>query len=741
MKLKRILSLLASAAMAVTAVTGAMSVSAVKAEKENFDPDAYYTSGECGTTATWLINTDCTLIISGSGEMSKCYEAPAPSGSYTIPYWGWEKASTEIQKLVVEEGISLKDDYSFSSFGNITEAVFPSTITNLYKCLSQNMSELKDLWIFTKDLENTFNDNNLVFYPNAGSGTKWHIYQSSKTEKSLRDGLKLTDDDIEYITEEQKFPEIENRTPIEVPEVTDKSGPCGLTTKYEWNSSTKTLTFSGTGNIVNSNNYYEKYKDVTEHIVIESGITSISAISGISPGMGKVPGAFYDFTALKDVDLPDTLINTGRGTFCDCTSLTSFVSGLPEGLKEIGDASFSHSALSGDLILPKSLNSIGRDAFAYTEITSINSLNEGMFIGGHAFESCNSLKEVTIPKNVTLGSSSSPNGNGDDCGTFKNCISLEKAIIEEGLIDNYNHGYRAIFLSCTLLKDVYIFADMQEIYGPKTNANNTGYSTFYNCDNVKFHIYKDSVTEKALRDAGYLKEATEETEANYVYLSNTTALETAISEAEAIETDKYTDESVATLTKAIENAKAILDNMDATQDEVDSAVKAINEAKNALEEKKDDPSESDPSTPSDSSDPTSPSNPTSPTNPTGGNVKKTTSPAQRASQAKAAAEKAIKQAKIVSLTTKAKGKKKITVSWKKVAKAAGYEVQASTKKNFKKDLINKATTKNKVVFKKLKSKKKYFVRVRAYATYKDAKGKTQKVYSKWVKSKKKVKVK
>ncbi len=155
-----------------------------------------------------------------------------------------------------------------------------------------------------------------------------------------------------------------------------------------------------------------------------------------------------------------------------------------------------------------------------------------------------------------------------------------------------------------------------------------------------------------------------------------------------------------------------------------------------------DPSDpSDPSTPSDSSDPTSPSKPTNPTNPTGGNVKKTTSPAQKASEAKATAEKAIKQAKITSLTAKAKGKKKITVSWKKVAKAVGYEVQASIKKNFKKNVINKATVKNKVVIKKLKSKKKYFVRVRAYTTYKDAKGKTQKVYSKWVKSKKKVKVK
>ncbi len=150
------------------------------------------------------------------------------------------------------------------------------------------------------------------------------------------------------------------------------------------------------------------------------------------------------------------------------------------------------------------------------------------------------------------------------------------------------------------------------------------------------------------------------------------------------------------------------------------------------------PSGKDPSNPS---NPTKPTNPSNPTNPTGGNVKKTTSPAQKASEAKATAEKAMKQAKITKLTAKAKGKKKINVTWKKVAKATGYEVQASTKKNFKKDVIKKTTTKNKLVIKKLKSKKKYFVRVRAYATYKDAKGKTQKVCGSWFKIAKKVKVK
>ena len=110
---------------------------------------------------------------------------------------------------------------------------------------------------------------------------------------------------------------------------------------------------------------------------------------------------------------------------------------------------------------------------------------------------------------------------------------------------------------------------------------------------------------------------------------------------------------------------------------------------------------------------------------------------------KAAAEKIMKQSKINKLTAKSKAKKNITVNWKKVKKAKGYQVQISAKKNFKKIILKKFTTKKKLTIKnkKIKSKKTYFVRVRAYATYRNAYSKEIKVYSKWNKKSRKVTVK
>ena len=91
----------------------------------------------------------------------------------------------------------------------------------------------------------------------------------------------------------------------------------------------------------------------------------------------------------------------------------------------------------------------------------------------------------------------------------------------------------------------------------------------------------------------------------------------------------------------------------------------------------------------------------------------------------------IKKAKVKNLKAKSKGKK-ITVSWKKIKIAKGYQVQVATNKKFKKKKIvfDKFTKKKKLIIKssKIKRKKTYYVRVRAYA-----KCNGKKAYGKWSK--------
>lgn len=89
--------------------------------------------------------------------------------------------------------------------------------------------------------------------------------------------------------------------------------------------------------------------------------------------------------------------------------------------------------------------------------------------------------------------------------------------------------------------------------------------------------------------------------------------------------------------------------------------------------------------------------------------------------------------KKTSIKKLSKGKKKFTVTWAKVSGVKGYQIQYSSDKKFKKNNKSVTVTKQKTTkatVKKLKSKKKYYVRVR---TYKMVNGK--KIYSSWSKVK------
>lgn len=91
--------------------------------------------------------------------------------------------------------------------------------------------------------------------------------------------------------------------------------------------------------------------------------------------------------------------------------------------------------------------------------------------------------------------------------------------------------------------------------------------------------------------------------------------------------------------------------------------------------------------------------------------------------------------KVQTKLAKSTKKRKITFKWKKTT-GTGYQYQWSTSKNFKKNYLTKTTKKTNVTISTSKSRKTYYVRVRAYKTHSNGK----KYYGKWSKVKK-VKVK
>lgn len=94
--------------------------------------------------------------------------------------------------------------------------------------------------------------------------------------------------------------------------------------------------------------------------------------------------------------------------------------------------------------------------------------------------------------------------------------------------------------------------------------------------------------------------------------------------------------------------------------------------------------------------------------------------------------------KVTIKNVKSNKKKNLIVTFKKLSKVNGYQIQVSTNAKFTKKTTKSKTlssSKTKWTFKKLKSKKKYYVRVRAFKTQNG-----KKVYGNWSKTKK-IKVK
>ena len=144
-------------------------------------------------------------------------------------------------------------------------------------------------------------------------------------------------------------------------------------------------------------------------------------------------------------------------------------------------------------------------------------------------------------------------------------------------------------------------------------------------------------------------------------------------------------------------------------------------------------SDEKPTAPTTPTQPTQPSQPsTTPNTPTPTQPTAPVQPTPAPTQPTASAQ-AVKKPKSAKFKKVKSAKKAISVEWKKVSGVKGYQIQVATDKKFKKNkktvTIKKQKT-TKTTVKKLKAKKKYYVRVR---TYKIVNGK--KVYSSWSKVK------
>lgn len=198
------------------------------------------------------------------------------------------------------------------------------------------------------------------------------------------------------------------------------SGKCGPSAYWSFDSSTGTLTISGSGAMEDyeyENDYpWMDYRDSIQTIVIGDQITQIgrntfpwTACSTIKFGKNvRSIGAraFYGCRNLNgDLTLPDSVQIVGNDAFSECTGLTGTLT-LGSGLQTIGAGAFYDCSFSGNLVIPDSVTSIGRYAFysrPYLRPETQGTLTLGRnlrTIGESAFCESTYTGSLTIPDSV-----------------------------------------------------------------------------------------------------------------------------------------------------------------------------------------------------------------------------------------------------------------------------------------------------------------------------------------------------
>lgn len=248
--------------------------------------------------------------------------------------------------------------------------------------------------------------------------------------------------------------------------------------------------------------------------------------------------AFERNTAIKSVKMNDQVVTMGSRAFYGCRSLESVE--LSEGLKSIGKRAFDDCVSLENISIPKGVVLIGEQAFSSTGIKQLSFEGEGIVIeeyafagcsglkslnlegvekiGGHAFERCKSITELTVADSVTYigayafsycyGLEKLTYGNGVDKGgryAFKGCTNLKE--VDFG---NLTYLSEHMFEGCTALTEVDISENIVVIADHAFDGCegltkvvmgnclfNMGYMAFTDCSSLNQIIYKGTLNEWA----------------------------------------------------------------------------------------------------------------------------------------------------------------------------------------------------------------------------------------------------
>ena len=372
-----------------------------------------------GSNVTWVLTTDGTLILSGTGAVA-AYEKrkDTPWGDYNdqilrvevqkgITSVGGFRYCFTLQEVSLPEGLISLDEFAFMDCQKLQEIRLPKSLKTLGDGTFAGCHALPEIEL-PEDLET------------VGEG-------------ALMNCLSLTSVVI----------------PASVTEMGDRpfSGDWAL----------KTVEIKG--NVPRLSNYSFHECDALQEVLITGGVETIEErafynlnslervqIAGGLKTIGKL--AFWSCDKLTTVSLPDGVTSIGENAFQNCVSLTTI--NLPDSITTIGMEAFYGTKLTGPLNIPSSLVSLGDNAFHGCGGITGTLLFPGTleYISTDAFAGCSGIEEIILPRGVLF--------IGD--GAFNNCSGVQRLWLTNSI---QGIGVKA-FNGMKNLKKVYFSGTISE---------------------------------------------------------------------------------------------------------------------------------------------------------------------------------------------------------------------------------------------------------------------------------------
>ena len=353
--------------------------------------DDILASGNCGAEAdgsniTWVLTTDGTMILSGTGAVAAYDDRDRPWYDYRyqilrlevkkgITSVGGFRYCFTLQEVSLPEGLISLDEFAFMDCQKLQEIRLPKSLKTLGRGTFAGCHALPEIEL-PEDLET------------VGEG-------------ALMNCLSLTSVVI----------------PASVIEMGDRpfSGDWAL----------KTVEIKGNVPRLSSSSFHEC--DALQEVLITGSVGTIGddafmdldSLERVQIASGlKTIGkrAFWLCDNLTTVSLPDGVTSIGEEAFKECSSLTTI--NLPNSITTIGANAFNGTKLTGPLNIPSSLVSLGDNAFhGCGGITGTLVFPAAMEnISTNVFAGCSGIEEIILPRGVlTIGD-----------GAFNNCSGVQR---------------------------------------------------------------------------------------------------------------------------------------------------------------------------------------------------------------------------------------------------------------------------------------------------------------------------